>query len=86
MLYVWEEENADLLYDSAPGVQALKAKGRNGRSGRGSIMAGVTRPRWIRIAIFAATCLASPNGMAEYGLANINRMLRPSAVMKLSGR
>jgi hypothetical protein len=73
MLFLWEE-NADLLYASAPGVQALKAKNQwslwQGFNYGGRYVASMD-PYCDLI----ATCLASPNGMAEYRLANIGRML-----------
>ena len=78
MLYVWEE-NADLLYDSAPAVQALKAKGQwplwQGFNYDGRYTASMD-PYCDLI----ATCLASPNGLAEYRLANIQRMMEQSPV------
>jgi hypothetical protein len=73
MLFLWEE-NADLLYASAPGVQNLKAKGQwnlwQGFNYGGRYIASMDP-----YCDLVATCLASPNGMAEYRLANIERML-----------
>lgn len=78
MLYVWEE-NADLLYDIAPGVQELKAKGQ-WPLWQGFNYGGRYKATMDPYCDLVATCLASPNGMAEYRLANINRMLDQSAV------
>lgn len=78
MLYVWEE-NADLLYDSAPGVQALKAKGQWSQW-QGFTYGGRYTASMDPYCDLAGTCLASPNGMAEYRLANITRMLDKSPV------
>ncbi len=73
MLFLWEE-NADLLYASAAGVQELKAKGKwalwQGFNYGGRYVA--TMDPYCDL---VATCLASPNGLAEYRLANIGRML-----------
>jgi hypothetical protein len=73
MLYIWEE-NADLLYDRAPGVQQMKAKGQWSRW-QGFNYGGRYKAAMDPYCDLAATCLASPNGMAEYRLANIGRML-----------
>jgi hypothetical protein len=73
MLYIWEE-NADLLYDSAPGVQALKGRGQWNRW-QGFNYGGRYQATMDPYCDLAATCLASPNGLAEYRLENISRML-----------
>ena len=73
MLFLWEE-NADLLYASAPGVQDMKAK--NGWPlWQGFNYGGRYRATMDPYCDLVATCLASPNGLAEYRLANITRML-----------
>ena len=78
MLYL-QEENADLLYESAPGVQALKAEGKWARW-QGFCYGGRYQATMDPYCDLAATCLASPNGLAEYRLANISRMLDRYAV------
>jgi hypothetical protein len=78
MLYL-QEENADLLYDSAPGVQALKAEG-NWNRWQGFNYGGRYQATMDPYCDLTATCLASPNGLAEYRLANISRMLDRFAV------
>lgn len=73
MLFLWEE-NADLLYASAPGVREMQAKGKwplwQGFNYGGRYLA--TMDPYCDL---IATCLASPNGLAEYRLGNITRML-----------
>jgi hypothetical protein len=78
MLFIWEE-NADLLYDSAPGVQEMKAKGK-WNLWQGFNYGGRYKATMDPYCDLAATCLASPNGLAEYRLANIGRMLDRFAV------
>ena len=73
MLFLWEE-NADLLYASAPGVQRLKAKNL-WPLWQGFNYGGRYRATMDPYCDMLATCLASPNGLADYRLANINRML-----------
>ena len=73
MLFLWEE-NADLLYASAPGVQEMKAKGQ-WPLWQGFNYGGRYRATMDPYCDTLATCLASPNGLAEYRLANIARML-----------
>jgi hypothetical protein len=74
MLFLWEE-NADLLYASAPGVQRLKAEGK-WPHWQGFNYGGRYTATMDPYCDTVATCLASPNGLAEYRLANIERMLR----------
>jgi len=73
MLFLWEE-NADLLFATAPGVQELKANGKwslwQGFNYNGRYQASMDP-----VCDLVATCLAAPNGLAEYRLANIGRML-----------
>ena len=73
MLFLWEE-NADLLYNSAPGVQTMKAKSK-WPLWQGFNYGGHYTARMDPYCDLAATCLASPNGLAEYRLANLGRML-----------
>ena len=73
MLFLWEE-NADLLYASAPGVQDLKAKGK-WPLWQGFNYGGRYKATMDPYCDLVATCLASPNGLADYRLANITRML-----------
>jgi len=73
MLFLWEE-NADLLYASAPGVLEMKAKGK-WPLWQGFNYGGRYRDTMDPYCDLVATCLASPNGLAEYRLANITRML-----------
>lgn len=73
LLFLWEE-NADLLYASAPGVQELKAKGK-WPLWQGFNYGGRYTAEMDPYCDLVATCLASPNGLAEYRLANLTRML-----------
>jgi len=73
MLFLWEE-NADLLYNSAPGVQTMKAKNK-WPLWQGFNYGGHYTAKMDPYCNLAATCLASPNGLAEYRLANLARML-----------
>ena len=78
MLFLWTE-NADLMYDSAPGVQQLKAEGRFA-TWQGFNYGGRYKASMDPYCDLVATCLASPNGLAEYRLATIARMLDRFAV------
>ena len=73
MLFI-AEENADLMYSRAPGVQALKAQGQWKRW-EGFTYGGHYQATMDPYCDLVGTCLASPNGLAEYRLGNINRML-----------
>jgi hypothetical protein len=73
MLFLWEE-NADLLYASAPGVRELQAKGQ-WSLWQGFNYGGRYKATMDPYCDLVATCLASPNGLADYRLANISRML-----------
>jgi len=72
-LFLWEE-NADLLYESAPRVRELKAAGE-WSLWQGFNYGGHYKARMDPYCDLVATCLASPNGLAEYRLANLERML-----------
>jgi hypothetical protein len=78
MLFLWTE-NPDLLYASAPGVQKLQAEGKwslwQGFNYNGHYTANMDP-----YCDLVATCLASPNGQAEYRLANISRMMDQTPV------
>jgi hypothetical protein len=78
MLYIWEE-NADLLYSCAPGVQEMQEKGK-WTQWQGFNYGGRYRATMDPYCDLIATCLAAPNGMAEYRLANIGRMMDRFAV------
>ena len=73
MLFLWAE-NADLMYDSAPGVQEMKAAGR-WPQWQGFNYGGRYQATMDPYCNLAATCLASPNGLASYRLDTIRRML-----------
>ena len=73
MLFLWEE-NADLQFSSAPGVQAMMAKGK-WPLWQGFNYDGHYTAKMDPYCDQMATCLASPNGLAEYRLANIGHML-----------
>jgi hypothetical protein len=73
MLFLWEE-GADLMFSNAPGVQEMRAKGK-WPLWQGFNYGGHYKPRMDAYCDNLATCMASPNGLAEYRLGNINRML-----------
>jgi len=73
MLFLWTE-NADLMYASAPGVQDMKARGQ-WDLWQGFNYGGRYTASMDPYCDLAATCLASPNGLADYRLATIARML-----------
>ncbi len=79
MLFLWAE-NADLMYASAPGVEKQMAAGRwplwQGFNYGGRYKAGAFDPYCDMV----ATCLASPNGLAQYRLDCIGRMMDRFAV------
>jgi hypothetical protein len=78
MLFIWEE-NADLLLESAPGVQEMKSKGK-WSLWEGFNYGGRYVPKMDAYFTTVATCLAAPNGLDEYRLANIDRMFDRFAV------
>jgi hypothetical protein len=73
MLFLWEE-NPDLLYASAPGVVKLKTQGKWAKW-QGFNYGGRYTDWMDPYCDLIATCLAAPNGLAEYRLANIHRMM-----------
>jgi hypothetical protein len=73
MLFLWEE-NADLMYAQAPGVRMFKAHDQWSRW-QGFTYDGHYQAKMDPYCDLVGTCLASPNGLAEYRLGNINRML-----------
>jgi hypothetical protein len=74
MLFLWTE-SADLMYASAPGVKELQAKGQwpqwQGFWPGGGRYKATMDPYCDMV----ATCMASPNGLADYRLAAIRRMM-----------
>jgi hypothetical protein len=73
MLFLWEE-NPDLLYANAPGVQKLQVEGR-WSLWQGFNYGGRYKASMDPYCDLIATCLAAPNGQDEYRLANIRRMM-----------
>ncbi len=73
MLFLWTE-NADLMYDNAPGVQDLKGRSR-WRLWQGFNYNGRYKASMDPFCDLAATCLASPNGLADYRVATYERMM-----------
>lgn len=78
MLFVWLEL-ADLMWANAPPVQQLRAKGQWSRW-QGFNYGGRYTDFMDPYCDLAATCLASPNGLAEYRLECLNRMMDRYAV------
>jgi hypothetical protein len=78
MLLLWEE-NADLLYANAPGVQKMMAEGK-WPLWQGFNYNGRYRDPRDPCADCPAVCLGAPNGLANYRLANIGRMMDRFAV------
>ncbi|MCX7424567.1 MAG: hypothetical protein NTW96_02890 [Planctomycetia bacterium] len=72
MLLLWEE-NADLLYTNAPGVQEMMDKGK-WSLWQGFNYNGRYKDPRDPLNDCRAVCLAAPNGLADYRLANIGRM------------
>lgn len=73
MLFIWTA-NADLMYASAPGVREMQAKG-NWSLWQGFNYGGRYTASMDRYCELAATCLASPNGLADYRIACDRRMM-----------
>ena len=73
MLFIWTA-NADLMYANAPGVQEMKASGK-WPLWQGFNYGGRYTDSMDHYCDLAATCLASPNGLAEYRLACDARMM-----------
>lgn len=74
MLFLWTE-NADLMYNSAPGVQEMKSRG-NFNLWQGFNYGGRYTASMDPYCDLIATCLASPNGLAEYRLATYENMFQ----------
>ena len=72
MLFLWTE-NADLMYANAPGVVELRDRGK-WQLWQGFNYGGRYRATMDPYCDTFATCLASPNGLAEYRLATWTRM------------
>lgn len=73
MLFVWTA-NADLMYTSAPGVQALMAE-EKWTMWQGFNYGGRYTARMDPYCDLAATCLASPNSLADYRIQTKKEML-----------
>jgi len=73
MLFIWTA-NADLLYANAPGVQEVKASGK-WPLWQGFNYGGRYTDPVDRYCDLAATCLASPNGLADYRIACNSKMM-----------
>ncbi len=73
MLFLWTE-NADLMYDTAPGIQEIKAKGQ-WPLWQGFNYGGRYQASMDPFCDLVSTCLSSPNGLAEYRLGTIRRMM-----------
>ncbi len=72
MLFLWTE-NADLMYANAPGVAELRDRGK-WPLWQGFNYGGRYRATMDPYCDLAATCLASPNGLAEYRQSTWTRM------------
>lgn len=73
MLFIWTQ-NADLMYAHAPGVRELQAEGK-WHLWQGFNYGGRYTDTVDRYCDLMATCLASPNGLADYRLACDARMM-----------
>ncbi len=73
MLFLWTA-NADLMYASAKGVSDLRASGK-WSLWQGFNYGGRYTASMDPYCSLVATCLASPNGLADYRVACIGRML-----------
>ncbi|MCR4412118.1 MAG: hypothetical protein NUV77_06795 [Thermoguttaceae bacterium] len=73
MLFIWTQ-NADLMYANAPGVQKMKASGK-WPLWQGFNYGGRYTDPVDRYCDLVATCLASPNGLADYRIACDSRMM-----------
>ncbi|MCZ2080645.1 MAG: hypothetical protein LC130_37225 [Bryobacterales bacterium] len=78
MLFIWTQ-NADLMFANAPGVQEMKAHGK-WHLWQGFNYGGRYTDTMDRYCDLMATCLASPNGLADYRLACDARMMERYAV------
>jgi len=73
MLFIWTA-NADLMYASAPGVRKMQEAGK-WPLWQGFNYGGRYTDPVDAYCHLPATCLASPNGLADYRVATINAML-----------
>ena len=73
MLFIWTA-NADLMYANAPGVRALRETGQWSQW-QGFNYGGRYTAPMDPYCDLAATCLASPNGLADYRMDTIAQML-----------
>lgn len=73
MLFIWTV-NADLMYGNAPGVLKMKEEGK-WPLWEGFNYGGRYTDSMDSYCDLPATCLASPNGLADYRIATINAML-----------
>lgn len=73
MLFIWTA-NADLMYGNAPGVQTMMAEGK-WPLWQGFNYGGRYTDSMDAYCDLPATCLASPNGLADYRIETINAML-----------
>jgi len=73
MLFIWTA-NADLMYGNAPGVLKMKEEGK-WPLWEGFNYGGRYTDSMDSYCDLPATCLASPNGLADYRIATINAML-----------
>ncbi|MCP4642402.1 MAG: hypothetical protein GY851_18300 [bacterium] len=78
MLFIWTA-NADLMYASAPKVAELRAAGR-WAEWQGFNYGGAYKAGMDPYCSMVATCLASPNGLADYRMECNVRMLEKYAV------
>ena len=78
MLFIWTA-NADLLYANAQGVKDLRAAGK-WPLWQGFNYGGAYTAKMDPYCDLASTCLASPNGLADYRIACIETMLDKYAV------
>jgi hypothetical protein len=73
MLFLWED-SADLQFNSAPGVRELKAKGQ-WSLWQGFNYGGHYKARMDPYCDTSAVCLGAPNGLADYRVADLRRMM-----------
>ena len=73
MLFIWTA-NADLMYANAPGVQELTAAGK-WALWQGFNYGGRYTAKMDPYCDLMSTCLASPNGLADYRMATLAAML-----------
>jgi len=78
MLFLWTA-NADLQYANAPAVVALQAEGK-WRRWQGFNYGGAYKASMDAFCNTLATCLASPNGLADYRIECKKRMLERYSV------